>query len=101
MEKRVDDRIDNLAGVVQRGFVDLEERLGSRIDGVETRLGSRIDGVEARLVNVENRLDKVVLDIADMKRDILKKLEQKVDKVDFTKLKGRVAVLEKVILKQK
>ncbi|OGI26935.1 MAG: hypothetical protein A2359_02060 [Candidatus Moranbacteria bacterium RIFOXYB1_FULL_43_19] len=89
--------LGKLAGMVQRGFVDLEDRLGGRIDGVENRL----NGVEARLDGVETRLDNVVMDIADMKKEIINKLDQKVDKVQFVKLEKRVSVLEKVAVKQK
>lgn len=41
--------LDRLAGMVQGGFVDLETRLGKRIDDVESRLTSRIDGVEQKV----------------------------------------------------
>lgn len=82
--------LQKLAGMVQRGFVDLEDRIGVRFDGVESRL-----------VNVENRLDNIILEIADMRKEILKKIEEKVNKIDFEKLEKRVAILEKAIIKQK
>ena len=68
--------INDLAGMVQRGFLDvrsefkqefktLNERIGGiecRLDSVENRLGSvenRLESVENRLDSVEHRLDSV------------------------------------------
>ena len=100
-QKKKKMTLDKLAGMVQRGFVDAEERLGNRIDGIEQRLG----GVEQRLGGVEQRLDDVVLDVSDLKRgqkEILKKLDEKVERVEFVKVEKRVNVLEKVaVVKQR
>ena len=96
--------LGKLAGMVQRGFVDLEDRLGGRIDGVENRLNgveNRLNGVENRLNGVETRLDNVVTDISDMRKEIVKKLDQKIDQAEFTKLEKRFDVLEEVAVKQK
>lgn len=46
--------IDELAGMVKRGFDDVEFNLGKRIDGVESSLGKRIDDVE---LNLGKRID--------------------------------------------
>lgn len=107
-QKKKKMTLDDLAEMVQRGFVDTETRLGAKIDNVEQKLGSRIDGVEkelggiiGRLNGVENRLDNVVVDISGMKKEILKKLDKKVDKVEFTGFEERVSVLENVAVKQK
>src|SRR3989339_35751 len=99
LEKKLNGRIDNLAEMVQRGFVDVETRLGARIDGVEKRLNgveNRLNGVENRLNGVETRLDNVVTDISDMRKEIVKKLDQKIDQAEFTKLEKRFDVLEEV-----
>lgn len=93
-QKKKKMTLDKLAGMVQRGFVDAEERLGNRIDGIEQRLGG-----------IEQRLDDVVLDVSDLKRgqkEILKKLDEKVERVEFVKVEKRVNVLEKVaVVKQR
>jgi hypothetical protein len=58
--------IDNLAISTGKGFADLEDRLGVRINGLEatmrhefSEVGSRLTGVEKRLGKVEDRLDKM------------------------------------------
>ena len=93
-QKKKKMTLDKLAGMVQRGFVDAEGRLGNRIDGIEQRLGG-----------IEQRLDDVVLDVSDLKRgqkEILKKLDEKVERVEFVKVEKRVNVLEKVaVVKQR
>jgi len=41
--------IEDLGGMVQRGFLDLETRLGKRIDSVEQVLEKRIDSLEKKV----------------------------------------------------
>jgi chaperonin cofactor prefoldin len=45
--------IDDLAGMVQRGFVDLEKRIDGRFDSVD----KRIDGVDKRMDGLEEKID--------------------------------------------
>ncbi len=52
--------LDKLAGMMARGFSDLENRLGERIDGLDGRvdsLGGRIGSLENKFDSLENRID--------------------------------------------
>lgn len=96
--------MNSLAIMVQKGFVDLEDRLGARIDGAEQKLGARIDGLEVRMGGMETRLDDIVFQLSKIEKEIeqiIKKLDEKNDRVDFLKLEKRVEILEKVILNQR
>ncbi len=41
--------IENLAISTAKGFVDIEDRLGARIDGLEERMGAQFQAVNNRL----------------------------------------------------
>lgn len=61
--------LDDLAGMVARGFVSIENRIAidlgevnKRLDNIEIRLDSvetRLDSVETRLDSVEQRLERI------------------------------------------
>lgn len=51
--KSVDIKRDELAGMVARGFTEVNENINNRFDGLE----GRVDGVEGRLESVEGRLN--------------------------------------------
>ncbi len=67
--------MDQLALMTYRGFNDLEERLGKKIDGVEERLDKKIDGVELRLTEQLDRIENVLI------RDDRKRIERIEDKL--------------------
>jgi tetrahydromethanopterin S-methyltransferase subunit G len=55
LDKKIDDRVDELAAMTARGFSEVN----ARIDGVEDRLegvGDRLEGVEGRLENVDGSI---------------------------------------------
>ncbi len=60
--KKTNEKIDNLAGAVQTGFLEV----GKRFDKVEGRL----DKVEGRLDKVEGRLDKVEGGLSQVKTEL-------------------------------
>ena len=94
--------IEKLAGITQRGFVDLEDRLGIRID----RLENRMDELQAEVregfktlitqiqtlakimregfQHVNARIDTIHHDISDLPaiREELHDLRQRVDKLE-------------------
>lgn len=53
MAKKKEITIDALAGMVQRGFLAMEEKMEKGFNS----LNERVDGVEKRLVSIEQRLD--------------------------------------------
>ena len=74
--KKKEVTIEDLAGMVQRGFVQMD---------------NRFDGVDKRLDKIENRLDKVEDRLDSIETELIKK----VDKVDHNTLDYRVEKLEK------
>ncbi|MDP1884536.1 MAG: hypothetical protein Q8L10_04150 [Candidatus Moranbacteria bacterium] len=89
--------IDDLARIVQGGFLSVEGRL----DNVERKLGSvegRLGSVEGRLGSVEGRLNKIENDVDAIKTtvdNIQADLHKKVDRIDHNTLTYRVEKLEK------
>lgn len=81
--------IDDLAGMVQKGF----EGVNERFDKVDERL----DKVEGRLGDVENKLDAIEIEILDIK----KKIDNVIYRHEFETLKDRVAYLEKLLTAKK
>ena len=53
--------VTELAGMVKRRFDELEsifnDKLDTKIDGLELRIGRRIDGLESRFDGLEKRFD--------------------------------------------
>ncbi len=47
--------IEDLGGMVQRGFLDLETRLSKRIDGLERKVDKGFSSFEQRFVSLEQR----------------------------------------------
>jgi len=70
--------IDDLAGMVQRGFTEM----GQRIDGAEKRLGNRIDGVEGGLTSVEKGSEKLRIEMHDEFRRVHEEIENIKKKLD-------------------
>lgn len=56
--------LDKLAGMMQRGFVHLEEKLTQKIDGVEARLDKEIEGgadrLDRKIDGVADRIDRKI-----------------------------------------
>lgn len=52
--------LEKLAGMVQQGFISLEESLSQRIDEVERRLSERLDRVEAEIAAIRRQLRQAV-----------------------------------------
>lgn len=84
--------LDDLAGMVARGFVSIENRMAAkedilqindRLDNIETRLDSvetRLDSVEQRLERIENRHERRI-DVLESRVVILKSvLENETEK---------------------
>lgn len=79
MAKQKSITIDDLAGMVQRGFLGIDKRLDgidgrldgidSRLDGIDGRLDgidSRLDGIEKRLTSLEGRMDVLEGTVRDL-----------------------------------
>lgn len=52
--------LDKLAGMMTRGFVALEEKIDTKIDGVNGRIDSleyKVDSLENKFDSLENRID--------------------------------------------
>jgi peptidoglycan hydrolase CwlO-like protein len=81
--KKKETTIDDLAFMVQRGFLGVEKRLGS---------------VEGKLSSVEKKVGKLEVDIEEIKEtvgNIEANLNKKVDKIDHNTLVYRVEKLER------
>jgi len=83
--------IDDLAMMIQRGFIDLEERLTKRMD-------NRFDKVESRLDKVEDRLDKVeqtLIIVVREQEDLKLRQDNAAYRFELRDLTERVEVLER------
>ncbi len=95
--------LDDLAGMVQKGFLEqgdrmdrIEGRLGS-VEGRLERVESRLTKVESRLTKVESRLTKVEEGQAILRREVNHLaflMTELVRRDEFTALMKRVEVLE-------
>lgn len=89
--------MDDLARIVQEGFLDM----GNRIGGVESKivgLESRIGGLESKIGGLESRMETLETDVKGIKstvENIEAELNKKVDKTEHNTLKYRVEKLEK------
>jgi len=85
--------IEDLAGMVQRGFESVDKRFESvdkRFESVDKRFDLLTDNVNSRFDRVESRLDAIEMELIDIK----KKLENVIDRREFETLKERVKNLE-------
>ena len=83
---KADMSVSELANMVARGFVDVEKRIGDRIDSVETSLNSKIDSVEEHLSGRINILDNKVDRLQDSVNDLsyeTKKTRVRVENLEF------------------
>lgn len=93
-ETKKEMTMDDLARIVQEGFLNMDNKFSNRFDGVEKRL----DKVESRLDRVEEKLDKVEvrLDGVENRLDNIEaNLKKKVDKIEYNTLEYRVEKMEK------
>ncbi len=81
-EKEKDMTLDDLARIVQNGFLKIDERF----TGIDTRL----DGIDVRLDNINEQLQHV----EDTTTQIKTNLNKKVDKFEYNTLEYRVERLE-------
>ena len=56
--------------MVARGFVDVEKRIGDRIDAIEIRLDSKVDSLEEHLTGRINIIDAKVDRLQDSVNDL-------------------------------
>lgn len=95
IEKIVDKKNHELAGMVQRGFSDVEKRLGGRIDGLDGRmdkLDGRMDGLGVRMGNIEGRMDNMNVEMKNIGKR-MNKLEDGQEEIK-NKLDGMATRLE-------
>ena len=93
-DKKEEMTMDNLAILIQKGFLELKDEFKSDIDKVGERLDSmetRLDSVETKLDSMETRLERVEQKLDNIEAD----LNKKVDKIDHNTLKYLVEKLEK------
>jgi len=88
-EKEKDMTLDDLARIVQNGFLKIDERF----TGIDTRL----DGIDVRLDSMDERLDNIneqLQHVEDTTTQIKTNLNKKVDKFEYNTLEYRVERLE-------
>ncbi|OGN09287.1 MAG: hypothetical protein A3J46_01990 [Candidatus Yanofskybacteria bacterium RIFCSPHIGHO2_02_FULL_41_11] len=78
---------EDLAGMISRGFQDMETRLVSK-DEFSNRLG----GLETRFSSLEKKVDKLDYQVSEV-YDILKRFEEN----DILNLQKRVQILKKTV----
>ena len=66
--------LEDLARMVQEGFVHIEAKFEKRFVAIETRL----DRIEERLDNIETRLNRIEYSILTSYRDRIERLEDKI-----------------------
>ncbi len=57
----VEEKVDELAETLDKGFSGMEKRFGKRFDGVEGRLTTvetRLGSVETKLENIKQKIDR-------------------------------------------
>src|SRR3989338_8903117 len=86
--------INDLAGMVQRNFNNLE----GKVDNLEKRLGGRLDKVEGRLDKVEGRLMKIEIRMDGVEEEVaaIRKHQamHTIFRDEFERLESRVKTLE-------
>jgi len=63
--------LNDLAGMVQRGFLANEKRF-DKIDEQFNEIDERFDGVDGRFDGIDKRLDKLEKDVKELKEDFRK-----------------------------
>lgn len=81
--------IDDLAVMVQNGFLSVEEKIGN-LDGKVGRLESKVDNLESSVRKLETEVTTIKDDIKDIKTD----MNKKVDVFTHKSLEYRVEKLE-------
>ena len=100
--------LDDLAGMVQAGFLDLAARIDGvsvdlkaltlRVDALEKRmvaLEMRMDGFEKRIDLFENRMENGFYNITQELQQIRKQITITVTRKEFHALEARVDAVEK------
>lgn len=92
MDKETKEEFENLARMVQGGFLEL----GGKIDKLEMRTGSlegRMESMEGRMESIEGKVDMLDVKVSRIDR----RTENQADSLyeDMHELKDRVAVVEK------
>ena len=84
---RPDMAVSELARMVARGFVDVEKRIGDRIDAVETRLGSKIDSLEkhlsGRISILNQKVDRLQDSVNDLSYETKKKTRARIKNLEL------------------
>lgn len=78
LSKKMDQRFDSFAIMVNKGFQDTQDFLIAEIGKTEGRLSGRIDTLETNIARVEGKVDKAV-------------------HKEYTNLESRVTVIEKKV----
>ena len=84
LSKKNEDKIDELALAIARGFASVDKKF----EDLETRLGTKIDGVDERLSKRIGDLDK------NLSAQIIG-LDDKIKDLNFHKVRDEVSVLDK------
>jgi hypothetical protein len=79
-EKSKNVTTEDLAVMVQKGFSDLENRLGGKIDGLENRIDVFEDRVNRKFDQLSNRIDDLALNRATWQG--LKIVEARVQRIE-------------------
>jgi len=66
MLKKKITTIEDLAEMTQRGFLDLESRLGKRIDGLEKKVDKGFALIDQRFVELESRMSNLELRMKEL-----------------------------------
>ncbi len=73
VEKSTDKKIDNLAGMVQRGFLDVSKRfdeVDKRFDLLEAEMNARFDQLEKIIFHeYKNRIEKLEGEVKELQAD--------------------------------
>lgn len=92
MNKKI--TLDDLAGMVQAGFLDL----AGRIDGVSVDLKAltlRVETLEKRMDSLEERMENEFYNVAQELRQIKDRIATIVTRKEFHALEARVDIIEK------
>lgn len=65
-DKKEKMSIEDLARMMQAGFLGLEERLSGRMDRMEVRMETRMDGIETRMDGMESRMGSIETRIGNL-----------------------------------
>ncbi|HBC59003.1 TPA: hypothetical protein DCZ14_01120 [Candidatus Azambacteria bacterium] len=82
--------LEKLAAMVQRGFLDISEQFGAKIDELRAEMNQRFNAVEHRLEKLEN-------DVYELKaeaREIKYLLQQKASREELQEIDERLTKIE-------